>query len=167
MTLPQATERLHFRWWTANDVALAEALWGDPRVSALLSRDGFDGVAVRRRLDDEIALAAAHGIQYWPLFLADGRHVGCAGLRPREPGVHELGFHLRAEHWGQGFALEAARAVIAHAFDVLGATALFAGHHPDNTASRRTLLRLGFVHTHDEPYGPTGLDHPSYRLARR
>ena len=43
-----------------------------------------------------------------------------------------------------------------------GATALFAGHHPKNTASRALLLRLGFVYDHDAFYPPTGLYHPSY-----
>ena len=80
--------------------------------------------------------------------------------------IFELGFHVCADHWGKGIATEAARAVIAFAFDELQASALFAGHHPENVASRRTLERLGFRHTHDELYPPTGLQHPSYLLAR-
>jgi RimJ/RimL family protein N-acetyltransferase len=54
--------------------------------------------------------------------------------------------------------------VLAHAFDVLHARALFAGHHPDNAASKRTLTALGFRYTHDEPYAATRLSHPSYEL---
>jgi [ribosomal protein S5]-alanine N-acetyltransferase len=49
---------------------------------------------------------------------------------------------------------------------VLGASALFAGHHPDNTGSRRTLVKLGFRFTHDELYPPTGVMHPGYELRR-
>ena len=41
---------------------------------------------------------------------------------------------------------------------------MFAGHHPDNQASRRLLTRLGLRYTHDERYPPTGRDHPSYLL---
>ena len=44
--------------------------------------------------------------------------------------------------------------------------ALFAGLHPGNAASRRTLEKLGFLYTHHEPYAPTGLDHPGYLLAK-
>lgn len=51
--------------------------------------------------------------------------------------------------------------MIAHAFDVFGARALFAGCNPDNTASRALLEKLGFGYTHDEFYSPTGLYHPS------
>jgi hypothetical protein len=44
--------------------------------------------------------------------------------------------------------------------------ALFTGHNPASDASRARLARLGFRHTHDELYPPTGLLHPSYRLDR-
>jgi len=78
--------------------------------------------------------------------------------------VHELGFHVRKAHWRQGYAQEAAHTVIGYAFDVLAATALFAGHSPANESSRRLLLKLGFQYTHDEYYVPIGLYHPSYLL---
>lgn len=61
---------------------------------------------------------------------------------------------------------EAARSVIEHAFTALGATALFAGHPPQNAPSRRTLQKLGFRYTHHEPHAPSGLDHPAYLLCR-
>jgi RimJ/RimL family protein N-acetyltransferase len=166
--LPAPTARLVFRLWTADDLPLARALWGDAEVTRLVGGP-FDDAAVKALLDDQIHSAERSGVQYFPIFRRDdARHVGCCGLRPRaDPDAPlELGFHLRREHWGQGLAREAATSVIAHAFDSLGAPALFAGHHPDNASSRALLLRLGFVHTHDELYPPTGLQHPSYRLER-
>ena len=54
--------------------------------------------------------------------------------------------------------------MIAYAFDQLGASALFAGHHPDNAVSARVLAHLEFQFTHDEFYPPTGQKHPSYLL---
>lgn len=167
-TLPADTARLTFRWWRDDDEPLATALWGDSRVTALIdARGALDAEAVRQKLRAEIDRARRHGLQYWPIFLrSTAAHAGCCGLRPYQPGVLELGFHLRAEHWGQGYATEAARSAIEHAFARLGATSLFAGHHPRNDASRRALLKLGFRYTGDEPYAPTGLLHPSYRLDR-
>jgi RimJ/RimL family protein N-acetyltransferase len=160
------TSRLGFGTWSTDDLALAIALWGDARVTRLIGGP-FSESQIRERLAGEIATQASLGFQYWPLFrLADDAPVGCAGLRP-VPGrecVLELGFHLRAEHWGRGLATEAARAVIAHAFATLGVRELVAGHHPQNEASGRVLRRLGFRHTHDERYAPTGLDHPTYTL---
>jgi ribosomal-protein-alanine N-acetyltransferase len=167
MAVPAPTSRLTFRAWRGDDLALAMAVWGDPRLSTLAGGP-FDEAQVRARLAAEIASQAEHGVSYWPMFVADGAHAGCCGLRPRDPArrIYELGFYLRPEHWGRGYAIEAARSVIAFAFDVLAAPALFAGHHPDNHASKKTLARLGFVYTHDELYPPTGLEHASYELRR-
>ena len=165
--LPRATARIAFRAWTADDLPLALGLWGDARVTALIGGP-FDEAWVRRRLDAEIAQRARHGVQYWPIFDAtSGAHLGCCGLRPYDlaRGVHEFGVHLRHDAGGRGLATESTRAVIDHAFGALGASALFAGHHPDNDASRRLLVKLGFAYTHDELYEPTGRMHPSYVLA--
>jgi hypothetical protein len=87
-------------------------------------------------------------------------------VRKLEEKIHELGFHLRPEFWGQGFAEEAARAAMAHAFETLNAKALSAGHHPANAASRHILEKLGFHFTHEEFYPPCGLQIPYYLLAR-
>ncbi|HEY5928656.1 MAG TPA: GNAT family N-acetyltransferase [Kofleriaceae bacterium] len=173
---PAPTSRISFRTWREHDLPLVRALFGDPRVSAHVGGP-FDDAQHRDRLATEIATEREHGYQYWPIFLRgtgtaggdvlDGTtHLGCCGLKPREPAqrIHELGFYLRPEYWSQGFAVEAATSVIAFAFDVLGAAALFAGHHPENTASRGTLSRLGFGFTHHELYPPTGLMHPGYEL---
>jgi RimJ/RimL family protein N-acetyltransferase len=160
------TPRLGFRTWTEADLDLALGLWGDAEVTRLIG-GAFSREKVQQRLAHEIANQATYGIQYWPMFLLINHdHAGCCGLRPygSEPHVYELGFHLRRMYWGQGLAVEAGRAVIAYAFERRGAASLFAGHHPDNAASRRVLLKLGFRYTHDEFYPPTGLHHPSYRL---
>jgi [ribosomal protein S5]-alanine N-acetyltransferase len=164
------TDRLGFRTWNADDIELAVALWGDPEVTRHIRSGGPPPRAeIEARLAREMASQAEHGIQYWPIFLRrDGSHVGCCGLCPHDPAaaVPELGFHLRPGYWRQGLAREAARAVIDHAFDRLGARALFAGHSPHNTASRDLLAALGFRRTHEQLYPPTGLMHPCYLLPR-
>jgi ribosomal-protein-alanine N-acetyltransferase len=159
-----SSARLGFRPWREGDLALAAALWGDPEVTRWIGGP-LSPEAAAARLAAEIATHAEAGIQYWPIFqLGDGAHVGCCGLRPYRDGTPELGVHIRPAFWRRGFALEAARAVIAHAFAALGASALFAGHNPHNAASRALLEKLGFRYTHDELYPPTGLLHPSYVL---
>ena len=160
------SSRLGFRQWREDDLALAESLWGDARVTGLFGGP-FTPAKVRERLTDEIAHQRDHGMQLWPVFLLeDGRHTGCCGLRPYRPEerISELGYHLRPEFWGLGLASEAATAVIAYAFSRLGADALFAGHHPANEASRRVLLKLGFAYTGDAIYAPSGMLEPTYLL---
>lgn len=162
------TERLGFRSWTEDDLGLALGLWGDPEVTRLIvARGRLSGEQVRQRLAEEIACERDHGVQYWPIFLlAGGEHVGCCGLRPHDPSarIYELGVHIRSRHWRRGFAAEAASAVIGHGFGRLRVAGLFAGHNPENHASRRLLKKVGFRYTHDELYPPTGLLHPSYML---
>ena len=163
------SRRLGFRTWRPSDIALALSLWSDPAVTRFISRQGFTEAEIRVRLEREFASQETSGIQYWPIFaLEDGQHIGCCGLRPRQghPLVPEFGVHIASKHWRRGYAFEAASAVIEHAFGALGFEALFAGHNPENVASRALLARLGFVHTHDEFYAPTGLEHPSYLLAK-
>ncbi len=160
------TAHLGVRCWSAGDLPLALALWGDPEVTRFIGGP-FSSEQIRRRLDDEIATMRAHNVQYWPLFLlGGGEHVGCGGLRPYrvERGIYEMGFHLRPAYWGRGLASEIGAAIIAYAFSALRATALFAGHHPANAASQRVLEKLGFRFTHEELYPPTGLRHRSYQL---
>jgi ribosomal-protein-alanine N-acetyltransferase len=168
--VPPDTNRLRFRPFREDDLDLAVGLWGDPKVTALIDARGpLDAEMVQKKLDEEIVRARETGLQYWPIFLRDGGdHVGCAGLRARDPerGILEIGFHLKSAFWGRGLAREAAACVIRFAFDELDASELFAGHHPKNDASRKLLLALGFVQTHDELYPPTRLMHPSYRLER-
>ena len=171
--MPAATDyflcsaRLGFRCWSRDDLPLALTLWGDHRVTQFIGGP-FSPEQIEQRLKKENDSLQEHRFQYWPVFLlADGQHAGCAGLRPYRPAekTHELGFHLRPEFWGQGFAEEAARSVIAHAFETLHAKALSAGHHPANASSRHILEKLGFHFTHEEFYAPCGLQIPYYLLA--
>lgn len=161
------SQRLEFRIWRAVDLPLAMSLWADPRVTSFISRAPWKAGQVEERLRTELRFQETLRIQYWPVFLrATGELAGCCGLHPRdaERGIVELGFHLRPWAWGKGLATEAARAAAVHAFDVVGASALFAGHHPENAASGKVLCKLGFEYTHHEHYPPTGLLHPCYLL---
>ena len=161
------SSRLGFRIWRESDLPLARALWGDPAVTRFIAVGGLSERQIKARLEREIETQRRHGIQYWPIFLAaTGEHIGCCGLRPHgdDPDTPEFGVHIASRHWRQGYAFEAASCAIDHAFRIVGAKALFAGHNPANMASRDLLARLGFVYTHDEFYEPTGLSHPSYIL---
>jgi ribosomal-protein-alanine N-acetyltransferase len=143
-------------------------LWGDPKVTRLIDARGkLSEGQVRERLSQEISTARSHGVEYWPIFPLDSdEHVGCCGLRPYDElrGNLELGFHIHSRHWGQGYATEAARAMLAYAFERMGVSGLFAGHNPKNEASRHILGKLGFRYAHNELYEPTGLEHPCYLL---
>ena len=158
--------RIGFTTWRADDLPLARSVWGDPHVTR------FHGGAwsleqIEARLSLEIEAYEKWGLQYWPIFLEQtGEYIGCCGFHPRDPsnGIWELGCHRRREFWSRRLGREAATAVIEYGFYTRGFKAIFAGHHPSNTASRNFLQHLGFQYTHDELYPATGLIEPCYLL---
>ena len=162
------TPRIGFRLWQEEDLNLAIGLWGDFEVTQFFdSRGKLSQAQVNDRLLKEISTQKLYGIQHWPIFLLkNDDHLGCCGLRPydKSKNVLEIGFHICHRHWGQGYAFEAARAVMRYAFDTIKVSGLFAGHNPKNEGSRHLLAKLGFRYTHDEFYKPTGLNHPSYQM---
>jgi [ribosomal protein S5]-alanine N-acetyltransferase len=158
--------RLGFRRWTAADLPLAQAIWGDPEVTRFVGGP-FSREQVREKLEREMANMERCGVQYWPIFLLErGEHVGCAGLRPHgdDPRALETGYYLRPLYWGRGLAQESGRAVAEYAFTTLGMRTLFAAHHPQNASSQRVLEKLGFRRNGEKLYPPTGLMHPEYIL---
>lgn len=82
--------------------------------------------------------------------------VGGCGLH-QDRGQVELGYWIAREHWGKGYASEAARAVLSVA-RMLGHRRIFAGHFADNPASGAVLRKVGFR--------PTGRIRKSFSHAR-
>lgn len=71
--------------------------------------------------------------------------IGCAGLRDIDP-EHmqaELGFWIGVDWWGQGYAREAAAAVIQFGFEQLGLNRIYAHHMARNPAAGQVLLHAG------------------------
>ena len=71
--------------------------------------------------------------------------VGACGLHQEEAGI-EIGYWIARDWWGQGFATEAARAVLSIA-RALGHRRVFSCHAVDNPASGRVLRKAGFKPT--------------------
>ena len=163
-----SSERIGFSTWRSYDLPLANSLWGDPQVTRFHG-GSWSLHQIEARLALEIATHERCGLQYWPLFLrGTGEHIGCCGFHVRDQsnGIWELGCHLRHAFWSKSLGREAATAAIHHGFHALGFEAIFAGHHPSNTASRNFLQHLGFQYTHDEFYPATQLMEPCYILNR-
>ena len=111
---------------------------------------------------------AEWGYSWWALIrLDDGEMVGMACLQHLDGDKskpHEIGWRLARTGWGQGYASEAAAAIVAHAFNVVGAPEVVAVAHPDNAASIKVMTRLGMQYVGMERH--YDLDSVVYRLAR-
>lgn len=165
------SKRIGFSLWNENDIELALSLWGQPEVSEFISASGiFSEDDIKKRLNTELNLYKDYQIQYYPIFNLDNDElIGCCGLRPFENQLDplEIGFHIRKEYWNQGYASEAANAMIDYSFNDLKVKELKAGHNPNNIKSKNLLVKLGFTYENENYYEPTGLYHPTYYLKNK
>ena len=98
----------------------------------------------------------ANGEEYvWTIRLrADNNFIGRISIRREQGnGIWSIGFWIHPEHWGQGFATEASRAIIDFGFGRLGANKIEAAHAQWNVASQRVLQKLGLNYVGDNPRG--------------
>lgn len=79
----------------------------------------------------------------WAIEL-DGAFIGVMGLHLLPGRLPELGYWLGEPHWGQGYATEAAQAVVSAA-RAAGAVALRSRALTHNHASRNVLKKIGFI----------------------
>jgi RimJ/RimL family protein N-acetyltransferase len=144
MPLPLVTERLRLRPATLDDLDAWLAIsrdaetvwWGEP--SSTLED-------ARASLERQIANQEHYGFSLWPVELTlAGTVIGAAGLQHLADSEEiEVGYRFRREHWGQGYATEAARAAIRFAFDELDLDRVVAVTLPTNKGSRRVMKKCG------------------------
>jgi RimJ/RimL family protein N-acetyltransferase len=93
-----------------------------------------------------VAMYARHGFGLLLVELKQsGEPIGLCGLLKRESLQHaDLGFAFAPEHWGRGYAREAATATLVHAHKTLGIGKVLAVTTSDNAASIGLLATLGF-----------------------
>lgn len=158
-----ATERLIVRDWTGDDAEAALGIYGREEVTKWLGAPPMRPVtslaAMREMVGAMIARNAGrpdYGL--WPVVRRDdGALVGAILLAP-VPGAQdaiEIGWHFSPDHWGHGYATEAARGVIGLAFGDRGLDRVIAVVYPGNAPSLAVCRRLGMTHhgRTDQYYG--------------
>jgi RimJ/RimL family protein N-acetyltransferase len=172
------TDRLLLRPWRPSDRAPFAALNADPEVMRyfpkLLTREESDAFVDRIE-----ANFAARGWGLWAVEVIDGpEFIGFVGLNV--PGFEaaftpcvEVGWRLAKEHWGNGYATEAARAATHYGFQVLELDEIVSFTSTVNRPSRAVMERIGMTHDaaedFDHPNVPPGHElcrHVLYRLAK-
>lgn len=170
------TERLLLRGWRDADLEPFAALNGDPETMryfpAPLRREESDALAARAREQIET--------EGWGLWAVEVPGVadfaGFVGLAVPSfeasftPAV-EVGWRLAREHWGKGYATEAAHAAVAHGFGELGLAEIVSFTSRLNEPSIRVMERIGMTRDpaedFDHPRVPSGhplRPHVLYRL---
>lgn len=164
------TERLLLRDWRDDDRPAFAAMNADPRVmehfESVLSREESNAAAARFQASIE-----ADGFGFYAVEVKGGvPFVGAVGVKrvtfdaPFTPAV-ETGWRLGFESWGLGYATEAARACLDHAFGPLGLREVVAFTALENVRSMKVMERIGMTRDLDGDF-----DHPrvtdGHRLQR-
>lgn len=146
--IPLETERLSIRELTLDDVGFILELLNEPDFHRYIGDKGVrDPAGARRYLrDGPLASYARHGFGLSLVALKnDDTPIGMCGLLKRDILGHpDLGIALLARFAGQGYAHEAASAVLAHVRTVLKLDPILAITAMENPSSIRLLGKLGF-----------------------
>jgi RimJ/RimL family protein N-acetyltransferase len=171
------TPRLSLRRWRQRDRAPFAAMCADPEVMRY-----FPAVQTQAQCDAAIdrwnAQLAERGWSNWAVERRDdGGFIGFVGLTmpraalPCSPCV-EIGWRLRREAWGQGFATEAAAACLHVGFERLGLAQIHSFTALPNRPSMAVMERIGLRNVHadfEHPSVPPGHPlrmHVLYRVTR-
>lgn len=146
------TKRLVLRRMIEDDTDQLLILFTDPRVMASFDGLLFDRTKmetwVRRNLEHQ----DRYGYGLFSIILRnEGILIGDCGLEHMEVGGKaevELGYDIRSEYWGKGYASEAARAVRDYAFTEIGLKRLISIIRPTNAASIRVAEKIGMDKEH-------------------
>ena len=151
-TVVLTTERLVLRTYRPEDLPLFAALNADPAVMETLG-----GKALTRQHSDEIAAWAQQCFateQVGLLAVArreDDAFLGMCGLHHQRayPDDLEIAWRLAHEHWGAGYATEAATAWLDYAFDTLRLPRVISITDRPNVRSLAVMQRLGMTLDHE------------------
>ncbi|UEJ84267.1 GNAT family N-acetyltransferase [Brachybacterium halotolerans subsp. kimchii] len=160
-----STERLELSPLTPSDTEDVAELYSDPEVARYVGGERLTPQIIPQQVESFAAEWAERGYgQSAVRERGTGRFIGRIGLHFWEHWNEvELGYVLRADAQGRGFASEGSRAWIRRARDQGIAKRLIANIHPENAASIGLARKLGFAFERED-FVPSGLPTLIYRL---
>ncbi len=145
-----ATDRLRLHPWEPGDFPLLAALHRDPEVQRFLEAGEavWDEAVLRAKFDGFRADYARHGWSKFKVLDPGGAFLGRAGFSRFEPtGELELGYSFARRAWGQGYATEAAGALLGWIYGVTPVDHVIGFAAAGHGASRRVLEKVGMAFT--------------------
>jgi RimJ/RimL family protein N-acetyltransferase len=140
------TERLVVRQFTLEDAGFIVTLLNSPNWLQFLGDRNIHSLADARQylINGPLASYEMHGFGLFQVSLKDQTPIGMCGLIKRD-GLEDVdvGFALLPEYTRQGYALEAAKAVLDYGYQQLRLPRIVAIVNPDNKGSISLLERLG------------------------
>ncbi|WP_432950481.1 GNAT family N-acetyltransferase [Kribbella sp. CA-253562] len=147
----RTTERLLLRPFQASDLEPWAALNTDPEVVRYLGGEPLTRAASDLIAEQVNAQYAAENFGFLAIERrSDGAFLGACGLSREQwyPDDLQLGWRLAREHWGHGYATEAAASWLTHAFLELELPRVIAVTDTPNLRSIAVMRRLGMTFDH-------------------
>ncbi len=148
---PLHTERLLLRPARADDLDALVERRNEPEVAALQAWSlPYTRARGEQLFEGLLTMDGPQTDEWWMLTIADHDDAAVYGdlaLRLTWDGrTAEIGYTLARQHWGQGYATEAATTLVQHLFEQLDVRRVEAMLHPANTASARVIERCGLLY---------------------
>jgi RimJ/RimL family protein N-acetyltransferase len=137
------TERLVLKPPREADIPALVALADNRHVAEMLARMPHPYGLAEARSFLAMARKGRAGAVYALTLASNGTFIGCAGLNATDRGL-ELGYWIGEPYWRNGFATEAAHALVDLGFNATGVNVLHASCRVINPASRRVIHKCGF-----------------------
>jgi ribosomal-protein-alanine N-acetyltransferase len=136
------------REFRSDDAADSLAIVGNDQVTQWLSFDSRDLDAAQAMIDGAVQRARLEPRTEYYLAVAadDDELVGFVRLAFAGVRAAKLGYAIRADRWGKGYATAATQRMIAFGFAELGLHRISAAIGPDNAASVAVVTKLGMQH---------------------
>jgi ribosomal-protein-alanine N-acetyltransferase len=165
-----SSNRICLRRWRDEDREAFAAMNSDARVMEFF-RSSLSRVESDAMVDGIQKHFSEHGFGLWAIEVPDvAAFIGFAGLAVARFSAHftpcvEVGWRLAFEHWGHGYATEAARLALDYGFGALALPQVVSFTSATNHRSRAVMERLGMrrdpAEDFDYPSLPEG--HPLRR----
>jgi RimJ/RimL family protein N-acetyltransferase len=142
------TQRLRLREFTALDANALELILSDPETMRYYPAP-YDRAGVEQWIEWNRKRYQEDGVGLWAIELTETAElIGDCGIvlqHVEGDALYEIGYHLRRDFWGRGFATEAAVACRDWGFAHLKAERLISLIRPENLPSRRVAERVGMT----------------------
>ncbi len=149
LRLPIVSRRLQLRDFVLGDVSAVFAYAADPAVVEHMFHPPWTSAQSAAYVQGLLASQQAMPRRLWELAIverAGGALIGSVDLTPDGEDAAELGYVLARTTWGQGFASEAAAALLDAGFARLQLRCISAMCAVENLASCRVLEKIGLRH---------------------
>ncbi len=159
------TERLLLRPIGVEDAPAVFVWSSDPEVNRFMAYPLHSDVS---ETEAWIATLRSEDLEFGFYRKEDGLLIGTGGVGKGSDGLYHLGYNLRRDMWGKGYATEAAKAMLQWAHREIGICDFAVEHAVENTASANVIRKCGFQFvrhgTYDKLDGSRTFDAAFYEL---